>query len=110
VLKRKRDKPRDLGLAAKIAGVTGKPESKAKRLGKRAKPRKLGLGARTRRIAAGEKDKAEPAKHKNSYRKRKLWPDYKAFLASQECAKCGRRPVEVAHCGPRNSLTSDGVG
>lgn len=101
MLKSKRDRPRELGLAAKLAGVKAKPATKTKRIGKRATPRKLGLGARALRIAAGQKDKTNPAKHSNSYQKRKLWPDYKAFIADQVCIVTGKKPVEVCHCGPR---------
>jgi hypothetical protein len=100
---KRRERPRELGLAAKIAGIKTKAATKPKRLGKRAKPRKLGLGARAAAIREGQQDKTEPAAHQNSYRKRKLWPDYKAFLASKVCAipGCGRTEVQVSHVGPR---------
>ena len=93
MLKRKRDKPRKLGLAAKLAGVQPKEATKPKRLGKRAAPRKLGLAAR---IAAGTQ-KDTPAKHVNSYRRRKRWPEFMAWIKTKGCVVCSARPCDAAH-------------
>lgn len=40
-----------------------------------------------------------PVKRRTSYSRRKRFKDFMSFIASKPCACCGKRPVEVAHCG-----------
>ena len=94
MIPRKRSRPRQPGLAAKIRGVAETAKyTTPKRIGKREKPRRNGISAQ---MATG---KAKPAKHRNSYARREKWSDYMAFIAQQKCVVCGRWPVDVAHVG-----------